>query len=753
MCEICAQFNPFAGDWLHDHIVVQETIDAPGDDTTQAEIAAGDSFEGVLTLGDVDWIELSVDIGEAYTISTSAGAGDAVQDTFLVLYDADGNQLDIDDDGGSGYYSEINFTASGTTYYAAVMTYQSWYGYNPTDEGSYVLDLGVDGGGTSNTTLPTYTTDQIVDQLINGYWNDTGRSARSWDVSVEGGSAGVITVNYSAMTAAGQWFAQEALDLWSAVSGLTFSVVSSGADITFDDESSGAYASTSVYGNGDIASVFINVSQSWISGDHYDYETYSLQTFIHEIGHALGLGHAGNYNAGSGGPITYAGNAEFTNDSWQATVMSYFSQIENTAINASYAYLLTPMIADIESIRSHYGTAGNLRTGDTVYGVGSTAGDVYDTLATTYDNMAFTLVDDGGEDTVNFSDSAYAQIIDLNAESYSSVGGESGNMAIARNTVIENAVSGSGADTITGNGVANKLWSGEGADSVTGGDGNDEISGQNGDDDLSGGDEDDKLWGGNGADQLTGDAGDDALMGGWGNDTLTGGDGNDWLSGDGNDDVIDGGTGTDTASYQNAAWWVDINLLQGTAAGGDGTDTLTNIENAVGSGYGDVLVGGYDGNVLTGKAGNDWIWAKSGDDYVYGGGGHDAVFGGWGADKLYGHDGNDTLNGEQGHDVVNGGGGDDRLDGGLGDDYLWGDTGADTFVFAQSGGTDTIGDFEDGSDLIDLSDWGFSAFSEVVDLAQFYASSVNLLFSDGSVLKIRQLTEGSFDAGDVLLVV
>ena len=46
-------------------------------------------------------------------------------------------------------------------------------------------------------------------------------------------------------------------------------------------------------------------------------------TYIHELGHALGLDHPGNYN---GGNPTYGSNALYTMDTIQYTVMSYFDR-------------------------------------------------------------------------------------------------------------------------------------------------------------------------------------------------------------------------------------------------------------------------------------------------------------------------------------------------------------------------------------------------------------------------------------------
>ena len=66
--------------------------------------------------------------------------------------------------------------------------------------------------------------------------------------------------------------------------------------------------------------IFLN--SGWASHDtdaDLFYGGYGITTYVHEIGHALGLSHPGSYNAGSGGTITYANNAEFAQDNRQFT--------------------------------------------------------------------------------------------------------------------------------------------------------------------------------------------------------------------------------------------------------------------------------------------------------------------------------------------------------------------------------------------------------------------------------------------------
>jgi len=64
-------------------------------------------------------------------------------------------------------------------------------------------------------------------------------------------------------------------------------------------------------------------------------------------------------------------------------------------------------------------------------------------------------------------------------------------------------------------------------------------------------------------------------------------------------------------------------------------------------------------------------------------------------DMLYGNAGNDTLYGQNGDDI---------LDGGRGRDMLYGNEGEDTFILAQGMDQDTIQDFSDGTDYIQLGE-------------------------------------------------
>jgi hypothetical protein len=166
--------------------------------------------------------------------------------------------------------------------------------------------------------------------------------------------------------------------------------------------------------------------------------------------------------------------------------MSYFDQHENTYFGGqgfTVDHAVTPMVADILAMQTLYGLSTTTRTGDTTYGFNSNAGGVYN--ANLYTDIAYTIFDNGGNDTLDFSGSAYAQRLNLNPETFSNVNGDTGNLSIARGVIIENAIGGSGWDTIIGNSANNMLTGGGGSDTLTGGAGNDTFkdtaAGLNGD--------------------------------------------------------------------------------------------------------------------------------------------------------------------------------------------------------------------------------------------------------------------------------
>ncbi len=199
-----------------------------------------------------------------------------------------------------------------------------------------------------------------------------------------------------------------------------------------------------------------------------------FRTLLHEMGHALGLSHPGSYNAQPGQTLTYAANAEYFQDSYEYTIMSYFGSSNTGAVRSGFAQ--TPLNDDIAAMQSLYGQNMTTRTGDTHYGFNSDA----DRPAFNFSlnaNPVVAIWDAGGRDTLDFSGWSQNSRIDLNPGAFSDGGGQTSNVQIAFDTWIEDAIGGTGNDSITGNRVGNVLAGGGGNDTIGGGFGNDRLEG------------------------------------------------------------------------------------------------------------------------------------------------------------------------------------------------------------------------------------------------------------------------------------
>jgi Ca2+-binding RTX toxin-like protein len=205
---------------------------------------------------------------------------------------------------------------------------------------------------------------------------------------------------------------------------------------------------------------------------------------------------------------------------------------------------------------------------------------------------------------------------------------------------VEDVTGGSGNDTIV-------APSGSVANTLHGGLGNDRLSGGDGDDVLHGGAGTDPLSGGAGADRLYGEAGGDVIEGGAGGDLLSGGADVDILGGGPGADYLSGGAGEDTVSYASspAAVTVDLDGAKGDdGPAGESDSVAKDVEELIGSPFGDTLTGNAVRNHIDGRGGDDRIDGRAGKDQLLGQSGDDTMLSAdAAADAVYCGDGRDAA--------------------------------------------------------------------------------------------------------------
>ncbi|WP_409276718.1 M10 family metallopeptidase C-terminal domain-containing protein [Pseudomonas defluvii] len=542
-----------------------------------------------------------------------------------------------------------------------------------------------------------------------------------------------------ALTGAQQTAVTSALNNWSAVANIKFTQVKETAsnvgDLRFggyadmsDDAAAWAYFPDRTPSAGDVWIGPATNIKAPVKG------TYDYMTFVHEIGHALGLKHpfsTSTYNYTVLAPEL---------DDVHYTVMSY---------NNAYSFEPTsPMLLDILAIQQLYGANTKWQTGNNTYQWGA-------------DQSVFeTLWDAGGIDTLDASNQNASVLLNLNEGQFSNIGKAfydqismtdiNNGLSIAYGAKIENATGSAFDDTLIGNALNNVLDGRGGSDTMIGGAGNDtyivdnigdivsETSTLSSEIDtvlssvsyaLSANLEVLTLTGkanANGTgnalnNRITGNAGANVLDGGAGIDTLIGGTGNDTYVVDNSADII-----IETSALASeidtvrasVSWTLGANLENLTLTGSDNLNGTGNTRN-------NVLIGNAGDNLLSGGAGIDDLQGGAGNDLLDGGVGADTLSGGLGDDiyvvdnigdkvieaidegrdlvrssisytladniedglllgsgalKLAGNALNNTLTGNSGANVLDGAGGADVLDGGAGNDTYYVNNLADTII-------------------------------------------------------------------------
>lgn len=176
-------------------------------------------------------------------------------------------------------------------------------------------------------------------------------------------------------------------------------------------------------------------------------------TLIHEIGHALGLKHPGDYNGFSGSSNQKGNYLASSEDTTLVSIMSYISGPQKQERDYFGKF-------DVLALRYLYGKV-EYKLGDDTYMYSDSDGAVLKLI-----------VDDGGADTINVSKVTTGAKLDLTPGANSSFGLlptkalAKDNLSVAFDAKIENVVGTAFNDTVVLNNEPNQIDGGGGVDTV-----------------------------------------------------------------------------------------------------------------------------------------------------------------------------------------------------------------------------------------------------------------------------------------------
>jgi serralysin len=522
---------------------------------------------------------------------------------------------------------------------------------------------------------------------------------------------------FEALNATQQAVARTVFSMVSSYTNLTFVEVTETATnhadlrLAMSDVPSGAH--------GYYPSTHPTGGDSWYhnTGGHYDNPilgTHPYFSFMHEIGHNLGLKHG--HEVGVYGPMTAA------QDGQEFSLMTYRSYIGSPGqyyTNETWGGPQSMMMYDIAALQTMYGADYSTNADDTTYrwdaATGRMSVDGVGQATPGANRVYMTIWDGGGNDTYDLSNYAGAVTIDLRPGEWTTTSAiqlanlgdghyARGNIANAllfdgdTRSLIENAMGGAGGDMLYGNVAANILDGRGGTDTVV----------------------------------LTGLQSDYVFAGTVANVTATGFGMTDTLLnvefirflGSGLTVSVESLFGSDDTAGPSLALSGPLSLAEGNGGATAFTFTVTRSGNTSGSSsanwavtgsgtnaasaadfFGGVLPSGTvtfaagevtktitinvigDTIIEADEAFTLTLTSPSAGTTIANGSttgtirNDDAVAGNTpteGNDNLTGTAQADTINGLGGDDVIDGGGGDDRLIGGAGNDILTGGTGNDT---------------------------------------------------------------------------
>ena len=401
-------------------------------------LALGTQSNATLTAGASDWYSVTLAAGQFYEfnlLGADSGKG-TLADPFLSLFDP--NLVQVESQDNTTYYTSAFHTAR-----------DAQFGFVAPRSGTYYLRVdGKLGAGTYqlgalSDTSPALTQDVLELQKTPNYrWNPPASpgAAVSLTYSFLAAPADGYTA-FSAMDTAERDAVRKVLALYAAVANLTFTEVAApgGGQLRF------GLTDLSGTGAGGITWTNTSAQETLTQADVYvdwTVTNYSagaargaFDTLLHEIGHALGMKHPGNYDTG---PATQPGPfapAAFDNRKW--TVMAYPDDPDG-------ATPATPGLIDIAAMQALYGVNRSQAGHSQVIAFDGTPVPLQGLIAA------------GAAITLDLSAVGAASTVNLAPGTFSSIGNTAAgqiahdNVFIPLGAVVSRVVSSSAGDTILG---------------------------------------------------------------------------------------------------------------------------------------------------------------------------------------------------------------------------------------------------------------------------------------------------------------
>ena len=169
-------------------------------------------------------------------------------------------------------------------------------------------------------TIPVFSLDQIINQLWTS-WSFPYHGAYTWNSTEVTYSFTVHPEYPQGMTDSQQAFAREAFEMWDDLIAINLTEVPPAqGNISFyylhgDPANAGATETKWWPFDHTLSKAYVMINGDESSNDsaHIYYGNYGFLTYLHEIGHSLGLSHPGHYN----------GSADYLPDGGRAVALNY----------------------------------------------------------------------------------------------------------------------------------------------------------------------------------------------------------------------------------------------------------------------------------------------------------------------------------------------------------------------------------------------------------------------------------------------